>query len=243
MSRKNKKNKTTTPDRPEQPKKNLAKAPSSQSQIPFSEISDSVIIMRDGTLRQVVLVSSLNFALKSEDEQNGVISAYMSFLNTLDFELQIVIQSRKLNIEKYLNKLATLERQQDNELLRKQTHSYRSFVGRLVEEANIMDKKFFVVIPFSSHSKKKKTFWTRLTEVFSPTAKVKIKQEKMEKYRIELDRQVNLVIAGLRSMGLEAQVLDTQGLIELYYNTYNPITKQQRRVEDIAQMQVDRNMA
>lgn len=226
--------------RPRQPKKNVSKMPPTQLQIPFSEIRENIVIMRDGTLRQVLMVSSMNFALKSEEEQQGVIQAYMAFLNTLDFELQIVIQSRKLNVDKYLDKLAKVERQQDNELLRKQTRSYRSFVARLVTDANIMDKKFYVVVPYSPYSKKRKSYWTKFIEVFSPASSVKIKQEKMDKYKIELERRVNLVLAGLHAMGLDVEVLDTQGLIELYYNTYNPLTKQTRRIEDIDQMQVNR---
>src|SRR3989339_742186 len=143
------------------------KVPSSQQYIPFGEIRDDLIIMKDGTLRTVLLVSSLNFALKSEDEQKAIVQGYVSFLNTLNFELQIVIQSRKLNIEKYLNKLDGLARHQDNELLRKQTLTYRSFVKKLVEETDIMDKKFFVVVPFSPFSNKRKGFWIRLQEVLS----------------------------------------------------------------------------
>lgn len=215
---------------------------STQKHLPFSEIRDGVVIMQDGTLRRVILVSSLNFSLKSEDEQKGIIQGYVQFLNTVDYELQIVIQSRKLNIEKYLAKLDSLAAAQDNELLRKQTRSYRGFIDKLVEDADIMDKKFFVVIPFSPFSKKKKSFWARAAEVLSPASVVKLNEQKFEKYKMELDRRVRGAIAGLKGIGLQTQVLDTQALIELYYNTYNPVTKQQKRVEDINDMRVDRTI-
>ncbi len=239
---KKKKNTAQEPKATRQVKKKNGQAPSTQQHIPFAEIRDDVIIMKDGTLRTVILVSSLNFALKSEDEQKGIIQGYVSFLNTIDFELEVVIQSRKLNIEKYLGKLDTIMRQQQNELLHKQTASYRAFVAKLVEEADIMDKKFFVVVPFSPYSNKRKSYWTRMREVLTPASVVKLKQEKFDEYREEMGRRVSLVMAGLRSIGLEVGVLDTQALIEVFYNTYNPQTKQQKRIENIQEMQVDRSI-
>ena len=166
----------------------------------------------------------------------------MQFLNGLDFEIQIVMQSRQLNIDRYLEKLDNLAKQQDNELLRKQTGSYRSFVSKLVEDAKIMDKKFYVVVPYSPFSKKRKNFWNRFGEVLFPSSVIKMNQEKFAQYTLELDRRVAQVHSGLSSIGLKAQRLDTQALIELYYNTYNPISKQQRRIEDINSMQVDRTV-
>lgn len=213
--------------------------PSTQKHMPFAEIRDGVVILKNGELRRVVLVSSLNFALKSEDEQKGIVQGYVQFLNTLDFELQIVMQSRTLNIEQYLDKLDTLARTQENELLKRQTISYRSFVGKLVEDAQIMDKKFFVVVPFAPDKKKKRTFWTRFKQVLSAADTIKIKDSQFDEYLLELNRRASSVIGGLKSIGLFTQVLDTQALIELYYNSYNPVTKQKQRVEDISQMQID----
>lgn len=225
---------------PRQLKKKGGEIPSTQKSVPFAEIRDNIVIMKDGTLRAVIMVSSLNFALKSEDEQKGVVQGYVQFLNSVNFELQIVIQSRKLNIEKYLGKLDTLSRQQDNELLRKQTKAYRSFIAKLVEDADIMDKKFFIVVPFSPFSKKRKNYWARLQEVMSPASLVKLGQAKFDKYKTELERRSQLVQSGLKGVGLQTTVLDTQALIELYFNTYNISSKQQRRVEDIGKMQIDR---
>lgn len=222
--------------------RNSPNAPSTQQYVPFAEVRDGIVVMKDGTLRAVLLVSSVNFALKSEDEQKGIIANYVTFLNGLDFELQIVIQSRKLSIEAYLEKLERLAKQQDNELLRKQTIAYHSFVGQLVEDADIMDKKFYVVVPFSPFSKKRKSYWSRFQEVLSPASKVRLNQARFEKYKLDLERRVNRVVAGLQSVGLKTNLLDTQALIEVYYNTFNPITKQQRRIQDINEMQVDRTI-
>jgi hypothetical protein len=236
--------KNTAPKKKKLPRvdRQSASTASTQAHIPFSEIRDGIVLMKDGSMRAVLLVSSVNFALKSEDEQKGIVSNYVTFLNALDFELQIVIQSRKLSIEAYLEKLRRLAKQQDNELLRKQTIAYQSFVGKLVEDADIMDKKFYVVVPYSPTSKKKKNFWSHFQEVLSPASRVKINQQKFEKYKTELERRVNQVVSGLQSVGLKTTLLDTQALIEVYYNNFNPITKQQRRIEDINKMQVDRTI-
>ena len=188
----------------------------------IAEIKEDVVILKDGTLRAVLLVSSINFALKSEDEQNAIIQSYLSFLNSLDFPLQIVIQSRKLNIGKYIDKLAELERGQTNDLLKMQTAEYRQYIKELVELGEIMNKRFFAVVPYSSASDKQKSFFPRLREALRPTLVLQLGQERFRQYRHELMQRVEHVIGGLNSMSLEVAVLDTESLIELYYSTYNP---------------------
>lgn len=220
-------------------KSKKSKSPSTQGHMPFSEIRQDTVIMKDGTLRAVLLVSSINFSLKSEDEQQAIIQGYVGFLNTIDFPFQIVIQSRKLNIERYLKKLDNIAKHQDNELLRKQTKSYRSFVSRLVDEADIMDKKFFAVVPYSPLTNKKKSYWTRLQEVVSPASVVKLKAEQFRKYREELMRRTRTVVNGLEAIGLDTQMLDTEALIELYANSYNP-SYAQRESHSLDELQVEK---
>lgn len=203
-------------------KKSKSKAPSTQSHLPIAEVKDGVVVMKDGTLRKVLMTSSINFALKSEDEQNALIGSYVGFLNSLDFPLQIVVQSRKLQIQPYLDRLAGLQKEQTNELLSVQMADYRAFVEELVEIGQIMTKRFYVVVPYDPLSNKKKSFWTRLKEVMKPTLTIKIKEEKFQKKKGELDMRVRKVTSGLESMGLTIVELDTQALIELYYTTYNP---------------------
>src|SRR5690606_8228933 len=130
--------------------------PSTQTHLPIAEIKDGVVILKDGTLRKVLMTSSINFALKSEDEQNALISSYVSFLNSLEFPIQIIVQSRKLQIKPYLAKLAELEKNQPKELLRIQIADYRAFVEELVDIGQIMTKKFYVVVPYDPLSNKKK---------------------------------------------------------------------------------------
>ncbi len=196
--------------------------PSTQRFLEIAEMKEDVMVLKDGTLRAVLLVSSINFALKSDDEQTAIIHSYMSFLNSLDYPLQVVIQSRKLNISKYLDQLVAREREQTNELLKMQLNEYRQFVKELVELGEIMNKRFYVVVPYDPVSDQQKGFFPRLRDAIRPTIVIKLSQDRFRRYRHELMQRVEHSISGLNGMGLEAVLLDTQSLIELYYSTYNP---------------------
>ncbi len=211
----------------------------SQYHLPIAEAKNDTVVMKDGTLRAVLLVSSINFALKNEDEQNAIVSAYVSFLNSLEFPLQIVIQSRQLQIKPYLNKLLTKEREQINELLRTQIADYRSFVTQLVELGEIMSKQFYVVVPYDPLSNKNKSFWIRLSEVAHPASLVKLKGERFLKRKHDLDMRVRQIEGGLSSMGLTVVRLDTQSLIELFYATYNPDIALSESLPSLNQMEVE----
>lgn len=203
-------------------KKKTAGKPSTQTHLPIAEVRDGVVVLKDGTMRAVLLTSSINFALKSDDEQNALISSYVSFLNGLDFPLQIVVQSRRLQIQPYLDQLLELEKGQTNELLRLQIADYRAFVGELVEIGQIMTKRFYVVVPYDPISNRRKSFWARLKEVLKPAMTVRLKEERFFQRKRDLDLRVGQVSAGLQGMGLNVAALDTQALIELYYTSYNP---------------------
>ncbi len=219
------------------PKKNPAKA-TTQGMLPITEIREDTVILRDGTLRAVLAVSSINFGLKSEEEQEAIISAYRQFINILDFPLQIVIQSRKLNISDYLDRLLSAEQTQTNELLRQQIRDYRSFVGQLVELGEIMSKRFFMVVPYSAISDTRKSFWSRLGDVFQPGRFIRMKDERFRSQKNELELRLGHVESALASAGLKTARLDTQGLIELYYTVYNPETSEQQPLASIDKLQV-----
>ena len=223
----------------EKPKKKKMTVPSAQQHLPFSEIKFDTALMKDGTLRAILMVSSINFALKNEDEQNAIVSSYVSFLNGIDFPLQIVIQSRQLYIKPYLEKLLKLEREQANELLRVQIADYRSFVSELVSLGKIMSKQFFVVIPYDPLSNKKRTFWSRMKEVINPAITVKLKDERFQRRKHDLDVRVRQIESGLASMNLEVVRLDTQSLIELFYSTYNPDIAFSEHLAPVNQIQVE----
>lgn len=210
-----------------------------RARLDIAEIREDSVILKDGTLRAVLLVSSINFALKSEDEQNAIIAAYVSFLNALEFPLQIVIQSRKLNIDGYLGKLKQAEKEQTNELLKIQIADYREYVKELVEMGDIMSKRFYVTIPYDPLSDKRKGFWSRFGEVLRPGTALRLGSETFKRRRRDLFARVEHVQMLLSGMGLTSVILDTQSLIELYYNIYNPEIAETEKLADVDKIQVE----
>lgn len=196
--------------------------PATDKYLDIAEIRDDMVILKDGTVRAILLVSSINFALKSNDEQEAIVQGYITFLNSLEFPVQIVIQSRPMNIDAYMTRLRQQEREIDNDLLRGQIADYRLFVTELVEMGQIMQKTFYLVMPYDPLTNKRKNFWTRLSGALSPTSAAKLNKKQLEDRIEQLFRRVGIIQGELESMGLTTARLDTQGLIELYYNVYNP---------------------
>ncbi len=214
---------------------------STQQYLDIAEIKDDVVIMKDGTLRSVLLVSSINFALKSEDEQNAVINSYVMFLNNLNFMLEIVIQSRELDIDNYLNYLREKEKQQLNKLLKIQTAEYVEYIKELTSIGKIMNKRFYVVVPYNPLSDKHKSFFSLLQEAVKPATSIKLKEKSFLRYKEMLNRRLESVIGGLESIGVSVARLDTQSLIELYYKTYNPETAKNQNLVEVQKLRVESN--
>lgn len=219
-----------------------ASYPSTLHYLDIAGIRQDTVIMKDGSLRAVILVSSINFALKNEDEQSAIVGAYVSFLNNINFPLQIVIQSRELNIENYLTHLGKKEKEQTNDLLKMQITEYIGYIKELISLSKIMNKRFYVVVPYNPLSDKKKGFLPRLTETFSPTSLIKMKEDNFTHLRQELQRRIDNVISGLDSIGLNTIELDTQSLIELFYNTYNPVTAVNQKMVQPNQLRLEENI-
>lgn len=215
------------------------KMPTTQQNLLISEIKQDTVVLKDGTLRAVLMVSSINFALKNEDEQTAIIQNYVSFLNSLDHPLQILIQSRKLQIKPYIDRLLEQERKQTNELLRTQIADYRAFVNELVSLGEIMSKQFYVIVPYDPRSNKNKSFFTRLGEVISPATAVRVKGEKFAKRKYDLESRVRQVESGLSGIGLTAVRLDTQSLIELYFSTYNTDIALSQELGNLSELRVE----
>jgi hypothetical protein len=211
-----------------------------QRYIDIAQIQDDVVVLKDGSMRAVILTSSLNFALKSEQEQVATVSSYVQFLNSLKFPIQINIQSRKLNVEGYIDQLEQKYKEQTNELLKTQIAEYRNYVGELIELGDIMSKRFYVVVPFSPGGDGQKSFFDQITSVFIPATKVTLQRKKFEDRRRDLMQRVQLVMQGLGGMGLNNAMLNTQQLIELYYQSYNPDVSENQRLDDINKMDVER---
>lgn len=213
---------------------------STQQYLDILEIKDDTVVMRDGTLRAVLGVSSINFSLKSEDEQNAIISSYISFLNNISTPIQIVVQSRDLNIDNYIEYLKGKEKEQTNKLLKIQTAEYIEYIQELVSIGKIMSKKFFVVVTYSPLTDKHKGFFSQLSESFKPATILRLKEARFAKYKESLSRRVDSIAGALFSLGVDVKLLNTQELIELYYNTYNPETSKNQPLVDINKIQVEK---
>jgi len=225
------------------PEKNLSKSKisvSTQQYLNIAEIKDNTVVLKDGTLRAVLLVSSINFALKSEDEQNAVIDSYVRFLNNLSFTLQIVIQSRELDINNYLEYLKGKEKEQTNKLLKVQTADYIEYIKELTSLGKIMNKRFYVVVPYDPMTDKHKGFFSLLGEALKPATIIKLKDKTFKNYQEMLDRRLDSVVGGLESLGVAVARLDTQSLIELYYKTYNPETAKNQELVDLEKIRVEK---
>jgi len=209
---------------------------STQKYLDIAEVRDNVIVMKDGTMRSIILVSSFNFALKSEDEQNAIVSAYVSFLNNLEYPLQIVIQSREFKIDSYLEMLEKKQREQTNELLRVQTAEYLSYIKELISLGKIMNKRFYAVVTYNPLSNKQKSFFSRLLETLKPATLIRLKEEKFARRREALVARTEEIAGGLLSIGLQTAILDTQSIIELMYNTYNPDTSPNEKLVEVEKL-------
>jgi len=192
---------------------------STQQFLEIEQIREGVMILKNKSLRGVIMVSSLNFALKSEEEQTAIIYQFQNFLNSLDFSLQIVAQSRRLNITGYLDKLKDLEKKQENELLKTQTAEYRNFVQDLIAGSSIMSKNFFVVVPFTlieiPGMETAKGFLKKKPEIT-------LSEEQFQRAKSQLWQRMEFVALGLRRCGLQCVPLNTPELIELFWGLYHP---------------------
>lgn len=184
----------------------MSKGNTTQEFLEISQIRNGVIILKNDSLRSVLMVSSVNLSLKSTEEQQAIINQFQSFLNSLDFTCQIIVQSRKVNLTGYIEMIKDWEKEQDNELLRHQTQSYRKFIQKFVKEESILTKKFFVVVPYDFHH----TPGSSLTE------------ENFKRLKKQLTQRMEFVALGLRRCGLQAAPLTSSELIELFWSLHHP---------------------
>src|SRR4030042_2782256 len=189
-----------------------------QELLEIDQIREGVILLKNKAMRGVLMVSSLNFALKSDDEQNATIYQFQSFLNSLDFPCQITVQSRRLNITGYIEKLKDLEKGQENELLKIKTTSYREFIESIIKEGVIMTKTFFIVIPFTLLE----------SQGTPPSAFLKkpgvsaLTEDEFQRCKTQLWQRMEFLAMGLRRCGLQAVPLTTLELIEFFWGLYHP---------------------
>lgn len=195
----------------------------SQQFLELEQLREGTMIMKDHTIRGVMIVSSVNFALKSQGEQEAIIYQFQNFLNTLDFSCQILIQSRKLNITGYLDKLREIENEQKNELLKTQTRDYRQFVEKLVAGSAIMAKQFYIIVPFYiSEGGETSVGGTLLKIKAIPT----LTEELFQRCKSQLYQRMEFLALGLRRCGIWAAPLKSDEIAELLWSLYHPAESQ-----------------
>lgn len=200
---------------------------STKQLVEVADIRENVVFLKNGSLRAVIEVSATNFELKSEAEQTAILQNFQNFLNSIDFPLQMVITSRKLDINEYLKLVDAATNELSNELLKIQAGEYSKFVKELAELANIMTKKFYIVVPFYVFETPSKTGLLKsLTSIFKPSTAVKqITDEQFQTYQSQLLQRVELTLDSLIGIGVKAKVLERDALMKIYYEIYNPDSK------------------
>ncbi len=200
---------------------------STKQLVEVSNIIDNVVLLKNGSLRAVIEVSAINFELRSEGEQIAILQNFQRFVNSIDFPLQMVVHSRKLNIDEYLKLIDQSSDELANELLKIQAAEYRKFVEELSDLSNIMSKKFYIVVPFYVFEAPSKTGLAQsFKSIFKPAKVAKeLTPEQMETYKSQLLQRTELIFDGLVGMGLKAKTLERDDLVNLFYGLYNPSSK------------------
>jgi len=219
---------------------------STQNTLQIAEIRDGIVIMSDGSFRSVVMVKSVNFDLMSPQEQEGIEYSYQGFLNSLYFPIQIFVRSQKVDLQPYIEKLDKIRTEHDNMLLAMLMDDYIGYIDELSQQTNIMDKKFYVVVPYFPHVDvqkaftQSKNFMTGFMALFNNKEQhVVINEADLEKAKTELRNRVQSVLQGLLQCGVQGLPLDTQELIELYYDTYNPDTATRQQLKNFNNLSAD----
>lgn len=193
-----------------------------QQFVPVKEVRDGIAVMKDGTLAMIVLVSSINLSLKSYDEQRATLMQFQNFLNTLDFPIQIVIQSRRYDIRPYILTLQNRLKEQTESLLQIQTREYIQFIQSFTDQVNIMRKSFFVVIPYIPPILNQKKGLSKFFAFLDKKSMLSGSVSDFEEERTQLEERVSVVEQGLSRVGLRVAQLGTEEVIELLYKTFNP---------------------
>jgi hypothetical protein len=219
---------------------------STQNTLQIAEIRDGIVIMNDGSFRSVVMIKSVNFDLMSPQEQEAVEYSYQGFLNSLYFPIQIFVRSQKVDLQPYITKLDKIRTEHDNMLLAMLMEDYIGFIDQLAQQTNIMDKKFYMVVPYFTRVDvqkaitQSKNFVTGLMGLFNTKEQhVVINEADLEKAKAELRNRVQAVMQGLMQCNIQSLPLDTQELIELYYDTYNPDTATRQQLKNFNDLNAD----
>ncbi len=202
---------------------------STQQIVEIENIKDGTIILKNGALRRVLMVSGINFDLKSEEEQNVINYAYQGFLNTLDFSIQIMVHSRKLNIGAYLENLKEREDEENNELIKNQISEYAEFIKSFVQMNEITSKTFFVIVPYDPIVMP--TGGKKIMKILGFSNKKTSSVLNIEQQLSQLDQRTDHIVNGLNQLGLRAVILNDEELTEFFYNLYNPSAVEKKDIK------------
>ncbi len=212
------------------------KTSSTQTHLRIAEIRDNMIVLKNGGIRAILKTSSINFNLKSEDEQNAIIYAYQGFLNSLEFPIQILVRSKKIDIDDYVEQVKSLGDKQQNRLLQGQTYEYAEYVKRLVEYVDIMEKEFYVIIPYdplrTDSTSKFQGFFQRIAPK-DTVLEIKKRHGEFDQLSKKLTQRINIVKSGLENCGLKVKELDTYEIIDIFYKSFNPETSRSEKLKDL----------
>ncbi|MDL2363279.1 MAG: hypothetical protein QFB86_02785 [Patescibacteria group bacterium] len=228
------------------PPKPATNTNSTQNTLQIAEVRDGIVIMNDGSFRSVIMVKSINFDLMSQQEQEAVEYSYQGFLNSLYFPIQIFTRSQKVDLGPYIEKLDKIRTEHDNMLLALLMEDYIGYMDALSEQTNIMDKKFYVIVPFfpvidaQKALTQSKTFISGISSMFVKKEQhVTINEVDLENAKTELRNRVQAALNGLLQCGIQGLPLDTQELIELYYDSYNPDTATRQQLKNFNELSAD----
>lgn len=222
--------------------KKKSKTVSTQRYLPIAEMKEDTVVLKNGGLRAVLKVNALNFNLKSEVEQQGIIAGYQSFVNTLIFPVQILVRSTRLNIDPYIQTIKDRADVQKSPLLKEQTVDYAKFMEKLVDIADIMQKNFYVIVPVDAPSKVKRGLIQRFMEwmnVDDTRSKALQRSREFRAYSKLLRDRITLVQSGLENVGITMRRLKTEELVQLYYGIYNPVTSQKQKFANLEELNAD----
>ncbi|MDX9970915.1 MAG: hypothetical protein RBS56_03345 [Candidatus Gracilibacteria bacterium] len=208
-----------------------------QTYLPIAEIRDNTLVLKSGGIRSVLKTNAINFNLKSEDEQTAIILSYQAFLNSLEFPIQILIKSKKLDLDDYIEQVKKRADEQTNKLLQEQTYEYAQYIKRLIEYADIMEKNFFVIVPYDIGTEKTTSIWQSFFRKLSPKdsfTDILRRHKDFDEHRKKLTQRVTQIKSNLENCNLKVEELTTEELIDLFYKAYNPITSQTVKLKNLS---------
>lgn len=224
-------------ENPRQKKQNKPGEGSVQAFLEIAEIKDDILVMKDSSMRAVLMTSSINFDLKSEQEQEGIVLSYQDFLNSLNFPIQILTRSRKLILDSYIYKINKRAANESSPFIKNQLEQYKSFITSLLDISNIMDKQFYIIVPFFpstvGEGVKRIGFLQNIGNAMNPTWSQSQKADEFKVRKAQLMERVSLILDGLSNVGLSAAQLSTTDLVELFYDSYNLEEAQREKLVDV----------